>query len=35
MRTNGSISTLNQARDGALLELEYEDLYARLEGCPD
>ena len=28
---------LNQARDGALLELEYlhEDLYARLEGCPD
>lgn len=28
---------LNEARDGALLELEYihEDLYARLEGCPD
>lgn len=28
---------LNQARDGSLLELEYlhEDLYARLEGCPD
>ena len=29
--------TLNEARDGTLLELEYihEDLYARLEGCPD
>ena len=28
---------LNEARDGTLLELEYihEDLYARLEGCPD
>ncbi|MDM8040905.1 DUF5066 family protein [Klebsiella quasipneumoniae] len=28
---------LNESRDGALLELEYihEDLYARLEGCPD
>ncbi|EMY7925878.1 DUF5066 family protein [Klebsiella aerogenes] len=28
---------LNEARNGALLELEYihEDLYARLEGCPD
>ncbi|MGG8276791.1 DUF5066 family protein [Klebsiella sp. 141198] len=28
---------LNQARDGALLELEYihEDLYAKIEGCSD
>ncbi|MEG8727817.1 DUF5066 family protein [Klebsiella quasipneumoniae] len=28
---------LNESRDRALLELEYihEDLYARLEGCPD
>lgn len=28
---------LNESRDCALLELEYihEDLYARLEGCPD
>lgn len=28
---------INEARDGALLELEYihEDLYAKIEGCPD